>query len=117
MTTQIGNQAEDIAARYLEEQRFKVLARNWHNRWCEIDVVARSKDKTVHFVEVKYRSSTGSGQGFDYITVDKQQRLQRAAVMWMTEQKLDAPFQIDVISVDGDLTGPEITYIPNAIEL
>ncbi len=114
MTTQLGQQAEGLAARYLEELGLVIRARNWRNRWCEIDIVAEGKDG-IHFVEVKYRKLPNYGSGFDYITTNKSQRLQRAALMWMASFGGDQPFQIDAISVAGSLTNPEIEYLPNAV--
>ncbi len=115
MTTLLGNQAESLAARYLEKAGLVIIDRNWRNRWCEIDIIARSKDKTIHFVEVKYRRMANHGSGLDYITHQKAGRMQRAALIWMQEYGQDVPFQIDVISIDGDLKNPEISYVPNAV--
>ncbi len=43
MSTQTGKLAEDEAAEYLSQNGFKIIARNWRNRWCEIDIVAQKK--------------------------------------------------------------------------
>ncbi len=115
VSTEVGRQAEAAAADYLEQQGFKILGRNWRNRWCEIDIVAQSGDKTVHFVEVKHRRTDLFGSGFEYVTADKQNRLARAAQVWMAQNGTDRPFQIDVISITGSLAHPKIEYLENVI--
>ncbi len=110
MATDTGRRAETRAVEFLEDQGFKILARNWRNRWCEIDVVARRGDVT-HIIEVKYRSNPAYGSGFEYITTDKLHRLERAAEMLMNGH--DQPFQIDVVAVTGDLAAPEVSLLEN----
>ncbi|GAC1371986.1 MAG: hypothetical protein NVSMB39_6180 [Candidatus Saccharimonadales bacterium] len=43
------------------------LGRNWRNRWCEIDIVAR-RGAQIHFVEVKYRRNVSYGYASEYIS-------------------------------------------------
>jgi putative endonuclease len=114
-TTERGRSAEASAASYLEAQGLTVLDRNWRNRWCELDIVARGP-QGVHFVEVKYRRRADWGSGFEAITRDKIQRLQRAAAAWIQAHSYDGPYQVDVVSVTGELTSPIIEYLPSAIE-
>lgn len=51
-----GKQGEDAAAAYLLKQGYEIIVRNWRYRRCEVDAIA-SKEKTLHFFEVKTRSS------------------------------------------------------------
>jgi uncharacterized protein (TIGR00252 family) len=69
-TTFIGQSAEERVAKLLEKAGFKILARNWRTRICEIDIVA-NKNKIIYFVEVKFRSSEKQGSGLEYITPKK----------------------------------------------
>ncbi len=101
-----------MAAQYLEEAGFKIIQRNWRNRWAEIDIVA-IRSGVTHFIEVKYRKTATHGSGFDYITADKQQRLRRAAMMWMSDKAED--YQIDVIAVSGSAKPENLEYLPNAV--
>jgi putative endonuclease len=113
-TTERGRVAEKLAANYLEQRGFKILKRNWHNRFVEIDLVAEQRG-TIHIVEVKYRARTDWGTGFESITHDKAMRLERAAQYWVQETGHTGPIQIDAIAVAGDLKRPIIDYIPNAL--
>lgn len=115
MSTELGRKAEDVAADYLETQGLKIIDRNWRNRWCEIDIVARDRRGGIHFVEVKYRKSSAFGSAFDYITRDKIHRLRQAALMWLSAHRGARDFQIDVMSVEGDLDDPKVEYLPNAL--
>ncbi|MBI3984012.1 YraN family protein [Candidatus Microgenomates bacterium] len=113
MSTSTGQWAEDVAANYLANKGYKVLEKNWKNRWCEIDIVAQ-RTKRIHFVEVKYRRSKDFGGGLDYITRRKGQQMQFAALQWVGEHSWQADYQLDVIAVEGQ-GNPKITYVPNAV--
>lgn len=115
MSTRLGRQAEAVAADFLRSQGLRLLARNWRTRWCELDLIARSRSG-IHFVEVKHRQLPLHGSGLDYVTPTKQARLRRAALAWLTEQGETADYQIDVVVVSGSLADPQIEYLPNAVE-
>lgn len=115
MSTKIGQSAEAAVADYLKARGFKIMAQNWRNRWCEIDLVARSKTG-YRIIEVKFRRSRDFGDGFAYVTSKKQQRLRRAAEAYMYEHDLTGDFQIDVAAVTGDPNQLRIDYLENAVE-
>jgi len=50
----LGLKAEEEACRYLTEQGYRVIARNFRSRYGELDIVALDGD-TLVFVEVRYR--------------------------------------------------------------
>jgi uncharacterized protein (TIGR00252 family) len=99
MSTAIGRDAEDRVARYLEQQGYKIVSQNWRTRYCEIDIVA-SKQKVVWFVEVKYRSSTAQGAGYEYVTDKKLQQMRFAAEFWVQSEKWTGEYRLAVASVD-----------------
>jgi putative endonuclease len=51
--TEIGRIGEDLACQFLIKNRYKILKRNYREKFDEIDIVARSIDKTLVFCEVK----------------------------------------------------------------
>lgn len=110
--TVIGRRAEDQAAHHLIKRGFVILDRNWRNRWCELDIVARHIGQ-LHVIEVKYRRTTTWGAGYDYITPDKSARLARAALAWTQAHHYTGPYQIDVITIAGPLDQPAIQHLPN----
>lgn len=115
MSVEIGRQAETLATEYLLERSYRITNRNWRNRWCEIDIVAES-DQGVHFIEVKYRRYNTFGTPAECITRDKAKRLRRAANAWCLYHHYQGAYQIDVISLEGDLSKPRISHIPSAVE-
>ncbi len=100
-TTFIGRTAESAAADYLKKQGFKLIGRNWRTRFCEIDIIA-SKNKSVYFVEVKYRNSDGQGKGLDYVTDKKLTQMRFAAENWVRENDWNGDYQLSAIEVFGD---------------
>lgn len=114
-TTARGRAAEQQAAAYLQRQGLTVIGQNWRNRWCELDIVARDFGGAIHFVEVKYRATAAFGHAYEYISADKTARLMRAALAWSQAHRYDGPYQIDVVAVEGNLSSPNISYLPNAI--
>ena len=99
-TTQIGRQAEDIVANKLISEGYVVIAQNWRNRFCEIDIVA-SKQKTVYFIEVKYRKSSAWGDGLDSITSKKLKQMNFAAEFWINQNYWQGNAELLVAAVSG----------------
>lgn len=100
-TTETGHRAEAVAGDYLVKLGYKILARNWRTRWCEIDIVA-TKSADVLFVEVKYRQHNWQGSGLDYITAKKLQQMQFAAELWVSQRRWRGPYRLAAIEVSGD---------------
>ena len=100
-TTAIGRAAEEAAANYLIERGYKLIAKNWRTRWCEIDLIMQKGD-TVYFVEVKYRSSDKWGSGIDYITPKKLQQMHFAADFWFARHRSAANYELGGIEVAGE---------------
>lgn len=105
-TKDIGNQAEDKAAGYLIADDYQIIDRNWKNRWCEIDIVAK-KDGRVYFIEVKYRKNSQYGDGLDAITTKKLRQMQYAAQNWVNASHWDGDYELGVIAISPEST----TYI------
>lgn len=78
-----GARAEAFVAERLERDGWSVLARNWHARGGEIDLVVARGD-ALRFVEVKARAE-GDPSGLESITRAKQQKLIRAAQAWLLQ--------------------------------
>ena len=108
MSTSTGNEAESRAADYLQKHGYKIIERNWRTRYCEIDIVAE-KQKVVWLVEVKYRSSTSQGYGYEYITPKKLQQMQFATEIWVQNNNWSGDYRLAVISIDGN----QVQFIDN----
>ncbi len=86
-----GAEGETLACRHLQDQGYRILARNFRCRSGEIDVVAREGDVTV-FVEVKDRRGRSHGEGHESVTFGKRRRVVRAARLYAASYGLsEAP--------------------------
>lgn len=107
----LGARGEAAVAAALERRGYQVLERQYRCRWGEIDLIARSPDGVVCFVEVKTRSSAAFAQAREAVTAAKQRRLRAAAGCYLAEQVLDdEPCRFDVAEVYGQ----RINYIISA---
>ena len=105
----LGEEGEEIAARYLRESGYQILDRNWRIKEGELDIVALTPDDEIIFVEVKSRSSAAYGDPLESISVDKAMRIQRLALAWLAmHQRLGANFRIDAVGILIGRTG-EVT--------
>lgn len=107
----IGNKAEDHAANYLKKQGYKIIERNYNLPCGEIDIIAK-KNKTLVFVEVKYRkNSEDFGGPVGAVTKAKQAKIIKAALSYIKAKKpaYDA-LMFDIIAVSGD----KVEHIQNA---
>lgn len=111
-----GDDAEEAAARYLENAGYRIRARNFLARGGELDIVAE-KDETLCFVEVRMRSTAVWGDPSQTITWAKQQKVVRAAMQFVLKTgQSDRQLRFDVISVVGRGPSPKVEHIPNAFD-
>lgn len=100
-----GADAEQAACTYLQRQGLKLLARNYHCRRGEIDIVVQDRDCLV-FVEVRQRAQSSLVSAAQSVSASKQMRLKAAALHFvMTHPAFnEAPMRFDLITFDGDAT-------------
>ncbi len=95
----IGKQGEDLAVQFLKKKGYKILERNFHKRYAEIDIIAIDGD-TLVFVEVKTRTSDEFGNPLEGIGPWKQKALKRAALFYKSiHQELPEGLRIDAVAV------------------
>ena len=92
-----GKRAEDVAARYLLRNSYKILARNFNARVGEIDIVAE-KNNEIIFVEVK--GTMGDYNARERITREKMNKIYKAADCFLKNYRGDYDsVRVDVIEV------------------
>ncbi len=103
-TREQGEYTENLACQYLENKGFKLLERNFHSRFGEIDLIMQDNDSLV-FVEVRYRHSNDFGSGAESITTNKQSKLIKTASAYLQRHaKLSKnPARFDVVSISGSI--------------
>jgi Holliday junction resolvase-like predicted endonuclease len=106
-TITIGKIGEDTTVNYLKQNGYRILARNWRTRRCEIDIVAL-KDSAVYFIEVKFRSKSSQGNGLDYITPSKRRQMKFAADVWVARNNWQGAYFLSAVAVDGRLNKIEM---------
>ncbi len=95
----LGKYGEDLAAQYLRDRGYEILARNWRCSLGEIDLIALDKSKIV-FVEVKTRNGEGFGHPFEAITPLKVSRMRRLVAQWCAANNSSgARVRLDAIAV------------------
>jgi len=114
---EFARSGEQAAAGFLKANGYKIIARNYKNKFGEIDIVAREKDTWV-FVEVKARRSESFGSPEAAVDKFKQGQISRAALMFLKENKLlEEKARFDVVSLRYAGQLPRINLIKNAFEL
>ena len=109
----LGSAGEDLAARWLENRGFVLLARRWRCRLGEIDIVGYDGD-TLVFIEVKTRTSSLFGHPEETLRIGQRARIVRAALAFMRQKRVKGcDVRFDVMAVMGS----EIRHIPGAFGL
>ena len=75
----LGNQGEEAVARWLRREGYQLLASQYRCRVGEIDLIVRSREGILCFVEVKTRSSSRFASPREAVTPAKQRKLRTTA--------------------------------------
>lgn len=94
-----GQRWEDLAARRLRREGYRILARNFRAGPGEIDFIAM-EGRVLCFIEVKGRGGAGFGLPEEAVNEEKQRRIHRAAEAWLQRER-PAPGlrRFDVVSI------------------
>lgn len=116
---EIGAFGEDFTVKYLKKQGYKILERNFHSRFGEIDIIASKKD-VIAFVEVKTRGENAIYSPREAVDFYKQQKCVKTAQMYLVQNPVDLQPRFDVSEIllekreDSKLKVREHNYIENA---
>ncbi|TDP75673.1 YraN family protein [Bradymonas sediminis] len=121
---EVGFRGEDIAADFMVEQGWDVVARNYQLNIGEIDLVVRRSEEvygrredTLAIVEVKTKRDRRGPPPEASVTHAKRKRLVRLACVFMERQKIRrVNIRFDVIAVDLSTEEPTITHFPGAFD-
>ena len=96
-----GKLGEDIAAKYLENKGYEIIARNYRKPWGEIDIIAEKKG-TLVFVEVKTQKAGFEWRPEENITRHKKHQLSRIIATYIKERKIpeNQDWRIDVLAIE-----------------
>ena len=112
----IGQRGEELSVRYLRDQGFLIVARNWRAGRYEIDIIAR-KMGMIHLVEVKTRKAGSLISPEASITPAKASAMRRAARAYVGQSRVMDEVSIDLVAVDMFPDGSHhIRFIAEAVE-
>jgi putative endonuclease len=97
--------AEDLVANFYQRDGYEIVARNWHCREGELDIVVvlqESRVKTIVVVEVRARASNYFGSALESVTPAKQKKLRSATKKFLSSRpNISGAVRFDVASVMG----------------
>lgn len=103
--SELGKLGESLACKYLAQKGYKIIGRNIRQKWGELDIVAKYKDGTLVFVEVKTMQQY-KNEGLrpeDQLTKAKLRKLQKTASLYAGHYpelvKDDKGWRIDLLTL------------------
>lgn len=113
----LGKNGEVIAATYLQKRGYKIIGKNYHCKFGEIDVIAFDGDCLV-FIEVKTRSSTSFGTPAAAVDFRKQKQISKAAHAYLRDkQMMDCNTRFDVVGITvQNKKPPKVELFTNAFD-
>lgn len=115
---QIGGKGEEQAESFLVRHGYRVLERNYHTPFGELDLIALD-GTTLVFIEVKTRTSARYGSGLSAITVTKMNHMVKSALFFMGNRgydDMDCRFDVIAVHVRAN-EDPSIKLIKNAFQI
>ena len=114
---EFGKAAEAAAVSFLKAKGYKILERNYKNKFGEIDIIAQDKG-VICFIEVKARHSLNLGAPEEAVSARKQRQISRVAVSYLKSKKLlECCARFDVVALLYESNQPQVSLITNAFEL
>ena len=93
-----GKKAEDVACSFLQKNGLKLIERNYHCRYGEIDIIMKDDD-TIVFIEVRYRKTINYGGAEASVDKNKQQKLVFTANHYIQKYSVSQPMRFDVVAI------------------
>ena len=112
-----GRTGEQVAASFLEERGYRVLARNQRTPLGELDLVCGLASQVV-VVEVKARSGDEYGSALESIGPRKARRLRASAMWWLCDRGLlpcAIRFDAVVVALDGSGSPSSLEHIKDIL--
>ncbi len=113
----LGQRGETLGWKFLRDQGYEILEKNYRCPHGEIDVIAR-KNRKIIFIEIKTRSGTGFGLPEEAVDIRKQRKMTRLAQQYLKEKlvkEASAGFEVLSILWDG-ISEPEFRLIEEAFD-
>ena len=109
----LGKQGEELAKNYLLANGYTLVEENWRWHHHEVDLIV-CNDIYMVFVEVKTRSYVVFGEPEVFVTLEKQQKIIRAANAYMLKNQSPKDARFDIVSVVICNGETQVKHLPNA---
>lgn len=113
-----GKLGERLAEEYLAKKGFRIIERNFHTRFGELDLVT-TKDKKLIFVEVKLKIGEDFGTPEEMITPTKLRQVTKTAESFLLMKpeirKFYSEYQVDAVCIvlDSDQAVKRLDHYEN----
>ena len=111
--TDKGRYGEDLAAKFLQNSGYRILAKNWRYGHKEIDIIAKDVE-TIVIVEVKLRSNDFFGYPEQAVNRRKQKLLIEAADAYLEKNNLNNEVRYDVVAIIFEKNKKRLLHIKDA---
>jgi putative endonuclease len=107
-----GIDAEELICNKIRSWNFKIVDRNFHVKFGEIDIIAYDND-TLCFIEVRSKFDSTLGHPAATVNIKKQQTIRKIAEYYIIQNRLfDISIRFDVATIVWNKS--EILYFKNA---
>lgn len=115
-TREMGKHYESLAAEFLERQGLSILEHNFNCKLGEMDLICLDQQKTLLFIEVRFRKTQYFGGGEASINRSKQKKLINTAQIFlkMKPHLANLSCRFDVIAITITNNKPAFNWIQNA---
>lgn len=111
-----GDQYEQFALQYLQQQGLTLLEQHFRKGRWEIDLIMKEQD-TLVFVEVKYRRQRNFGGAQYALSPSQINRLRSTAQYYLQLHHLkehQTACRFDLLAVDGQGAAQQVSWLKNA---
>ena len=118
-TKSVGDSGEELALRFLIKKGLMLVARNFKTPGRgggEVDLIMRTSDGTLVFVEVRQRKSASHGGAAASISTLKRRRIIYAAQHYISRLVRMPPCRFDVVALDGAGADAQIEWLQAAFD-
>lgn len=109
----LGKSGERLAIKYLRQNGYRILEKNWVTGRKEIDIIAED-DEFIIFIEVKTRMADFQLHPRDAVSVPKQRNIIYAAQTYIQRKEIEKEARFDIITVVVDGAKHELEHIEDA---
>ncbi|MDW3212238.1 MAG: YraN family protein [Reichenbachiella sp.] len=97
----IGQKAEQEALNFLVDKNYSLLERNYRYKRSEIDLIMTNQ-KTLVFVEVKFRSNNKFGHPEEFVSDNQKQSIIKGAEHYIDSIAWEDNIRFDIVAVDAN---------------